>query len=141
MAVAEAAAHNAMASQLQQAAQDQSPAAINAVSTAEADLKGLLPVHLVQSTKSFASQTLAPRQAVLPTLLAIIAADREHPHAKWMRLQMFQHEAAPHAGVLCAAADFMPALANPDAAPRTTTVFQSGQLRAAARSLTSCASI
>ena len=126
--------------QLQQAAQTRSPAAINAVSSDHnaAEPEGLCPTRLVQSTKSYAPQTPAPLQAMLPTLLAIIAADPEHPHARWLR---DQDEAMPHAGISCAAVDSMQALANSEAAPRITTVIQGGQLKASARSLTSCSSI
>ncbi len=153
-AAAEAAAHHEMASQLQQqceklqaqlqqAAQTQSPAAIKTVSTDQsaAEPEGLRPTSptcLVQSTKSYAPQTPAPLQAVLPTLSAIITADPEHPHARWLR---HRDEVMPHAGISCLAADDMLALANSEAAPRITTVFQSGQLRASTHGLTSCLSI
>ncbi len=125
--------------QLQHAARSQPSAAIHAVSTAEPE--ALRAARSVQHTKSYAPHTLASPHAVLPTLSAIIAAQPEHPHAKWGRLQLSQHEPAPRAGISCAAADTMLALANSAAAPRISTVIQSGQLRAAARTLISCASI
>ncbi len=124
--------------QLDHAAQTQPRAAITAVSSAESKTDGPLPTRLVQSTKSYAPQTPAPLQAMLPTLSATIAADPEHPHARWMELQMSQEEAMPHVGI---SADIMLALANAEAAPRITTVFQECQLRAWGCSLTSCRSI